>query len=152
MWHKQSCIECGFLGWCEVKESFDGMFQGQAKSEITKQDRDGILKSSNAVQCWNSSPQDESGSILGCFRSQWSHLYSYDIKKREEVQKEVFLKRQCKHFINYEPSRKPDEHLLLLEKARDRRDHVKDIVYGAFAVAIATGLIEFIRWLFTKSN
>jgi len=149
---RQSCIDCGFLGWCEVTESNEGLVEGKANSEVTKQERDRAVTSSDNLQYSDYGMKDQPGGVLGCYRTQWQPSYSYNDKKRKEFQNEVIKKRSCKHFIDYEPSRQPEYHLSLQEKARDRKDRVKDILYGAFAVAIATGLIEFVRWLFTKSN
>jgi len=151
MWRKQSCIECGFLGWCEVNNGPDGMAQGQAKDEVDKQKRDEIIKSPEAVQSWYYGLQDDSGSALGCYRRLWFHFYSSNPEKMEEVQNEVVKKRRCKHFINYDPSRKPDEHLSLQVKVRDRNAHLRDIIIGAGAVAGFTLIIELIRWLLTKT-
>jgi len=126
------------------------MTQGPAKDEVNNQERNEIIKSPEAVQSWYWGPQDDSGSVLGCYRKLWFHFYSPNGKKTEEIQNEVVSRRSCKHFINYEPSRTPVEHISIQEKARDRNDTVKNIFIGAAAVAASTAIIELIIRLVTK--
>lgn len=153
MWFSKSCIACGFLGWCLLQVEPDGTSLGRAVLEATKINRDDARSSAERVcqPTYDPALNAEGWHILGCYRSQWSHFISPESKSSQrKLFEEVVKKRHCNFYINYEASYKPEQHLQIQEKIKDRTVQLRNIFYGAFAVALSTAFIELIRWIFSK--
>ena len=146
---KNICIECGFLGWCELRNEPDGTSLGRAVGEVRKLERDKAHSSSEYVcqRVWD--PEERSWNVLGCYRSQWQYIGLSD-QVKQKLFEEVIKPRRWQCFITYNASHNPEQHLQLQEKVRDRSDQLRNIIYGALAVAGATSLVEVIRWLLSR--
>ncbi|MBI4289302.1 MAG: hypothetical protein HY671_12860 [Chloroflexi bacterium] len=149
MWFKKACIECGFLGWREAQGEPEGTSWSLAVSEVNKLERDEVRRSFEGV----TQPGDPELGMwwaLGCFRSQWSHLAVAVPSSQKPLFADVVKARLCHYYVGYDASHKPEQHLQLQEKARDRAERLQNIAFGGLAVAGSTALVELFRWLTSK--
>jgi hypothetical protein len=148
---KKACIDCGFLGWGESRSFADGSTLGPSSREVTKLERDKAQTSFKDVSqdAYDVTDDLVGSDILGCYRLQWQHWATHEPEKKVLFD-EIIKKRRCSYFVRYNASHKPEQHLQIQEKASDRSERLRNIIIGALAVAASTGLIELIRWVFSR--